>query len=101
MGKSAFESFEKDELASAILLARATVETSAALWYLRTKLEAAVQSKSADKIDEDLMRLLMGSLWSETDHRRLARLQKNREKETVKSAERLVEDLKARVTIPQ
>ncbi len=41
------------------------------------------------------------SLWSETDHRRLARRQKNREKETVNSAERLVEDLKTRVTIPQ
>ncbi len=41
------------------------------------------------------------SLWSETDHRRLARLEKNREKETAKSAERLVDDLKARVNIPQ
>ena len=60
-GKSAFESFRKDELASAILLARATVETSAALWYLRTKLETAIQSRTADTIDEDLMRLLMGS----------------------------------------
>ena len=41
------------------------------------------------------------SLWSETDHRRLARLGKNREKETVNSAERLVDDLKTRVSIPQ
>ena len=40
------------------------------------------------------------SLWSETDHRRLARLEKNREKETVNSAQRLVEDLKTRVTLP-
>jgi hypothetical protein len=38
------------------------------------------------------------SLWSETDHRRLARLEKNREKETVNSAQRLVDDLKTRVT---
>ena len=41
------------------------------------------------------------SLWSETDHRRLARLGKNREKETVNSADRLVDDLKTRVSIPQ
>src|SRR5580704_974915 len=38
------------------------------------------------------------SLWSETDHSRLARREKNREKETINSADRLVEDLKARVS---
>jgi hypothetical protein len=36
-------------------------------------------------------------LWSETDHRGLARLEKNREKETINSSQRLVEDLKQRV----
>jgi hypothetical protein len=41
------------------------------------------------------------SLWSETDHRRLAGREKNREKETVNSAQRLVDDLKTRVTVPQ
>jgi hypothetical protein len=41
------------------------------------------------------------SLWSETDHRKLAKMEKNREKETVNSAQRLVDDLKARVTVPQ
>jgi len=41
------------------------------------------------------------SLWSETDHRKLARMEKNREKETVNSAQRLVDDLKTRVVIPQ
>ena len=41
------------------------------------------------------------SLWSETDHRKLARREKNREKETVNSAQRLVDDLRTRVTIPQ
>ncbi len=35
-------------------------------------------------------------LWSAVDHRRLARLESNREKETVKSAVRLVDDLKER-----
>ena len=37
------------------------------------------------------------SLWSEVDHRRLARREKNREKETINSAARLVQDLKTRV----
>jgi len=36
------------------------------------------------------------SLWSTIDHRRLARLQKNREKEMINSAERLVEELRSR-----
>jgi hypothetical protein len=40
------------------------------------------------------------SLWSETDHRRLAKMEKNREKETVNSAQRLVEDWKMRATVP-
>lgn len=35
-------------------------------------------------------------LWSTIDHRRLARLESNREKETVNSAVRLVDELKAR-----
>jgi hypothetical protein len=41
------------------------------------------------------------SLWSETDHRRLARMEKNREKETANSAQRLVDDLKTRVSVRQ
>lgn len=40
------------------------------------------------------------SLWSTVDHRRLARLEKNREKETINSAERLVEELKMRTQAP-
>jgi hypothetical protein len=34
LGRSTFESFENSKLASAILLTRVAVETSAALWYL-------------------------------------------------------------------
>jgi len=41
------------------------------------------------------------TLWSETDHRRLAKREKNREKETVISAQRLVDDLKTRINVPQ
>ena len=39
-------------------------------------------------------------LWSVTDHRRLARWEKNREKETINSADRLVEGMKARIVSP-
>jgi len=38
------------------------------------------------------------ALWSAVDHRKLARREKNREKETVNSADRLVDQLKARVS---
>jgi hypothetical protein len=37
------------------------------------------------------------SLWSTVEHRRLARLEKNREKETINAAEKLVSNLKARL----
>ncbi len=36
-------------------------------------------------------------LWSVTDHRRLARFEKNREKETINSADRLVTGLRVRL----
>ena len=39
LSRSAVESFEKRKLASAILLTRASMETSAALWYFRDILE--------------------------------------------------------------
>ncbi len=39
------------------------------------------------------------SLWLTIDHRRLARREKNREKETINSAERLVGELKTRASI--
>jgi hypothetical protein len=39
-------------------------------------------------------------LWSVTDHRRLARREKNREKETINSADRLVDNMKQRITPP-
>lgn len=41
------------------------------------------------------------SLWSTFDHRRLARMEKNREKEMINSAERLVEELRSRSGTPQ
>jgi hypothetical protein len=41
------------------------------------------------------------SLWSTIDHRRLARMEKNREKEMINSAERLVEELRSRSVTTQ
>jgi hypothetical protein len=61
LGRSAFEDFERNKLASAILLTRASTETSAALWYLAVKLKAAVEAKELGSIDDFLVKLLMGS----------------------------------------
>jgi len=61
LGRSAFENFEKEHLASAIVLTRAGVETSAALWFLRGKVQTALEKRTVGNLDEHLMRLLMGS----------------------------------------
>jgi hypothetical protein len=61
MSRGAFENFERNNLAVAILLTRAAVETSAALWYLSSKLDATLQAGTVGDIDDYLMRLMMGS----------------------------------------
>ena len=61
LSRCAFENLEKERLASAITLIRAAVETSAALWYLWTKLDGAVQARAVGDIDDYLMKLIMGS----------------------------------------
>jgi len=61
LSRGAFEKFEKNKLAIAILLTRAAVETSAAVWYLCAKVDAAVQSGTLGDIDDYLMKLVMGS----------------------------------------
>ncbi len=60
IGRAAFEDFERDKLVSAIVLTRAAVETSAALWYLCTKVAAAIKSASVGNIDQYLTRLAVG-----------------------------------------
>lgn len=69
LGRSAFESLVSDTLLSGIVLTRAAVETSAALWYLCAKVEAVVDSKMVEDVDEYLMKLAMGTAtgWAETD----------------------------------
>jgi hypothetical protein len=76
------------------------------VWSSTNSYNNTTQVHSSQIVDPELVLTIFdaktkNSLWSETDHRRLARLEKNREKETAKSAERLVDDLKARVNIPQ
>jgi hypothetical protein len=60
LGRAAVENLERDRLVSAIVLIRAAVETSAALWYLWGKIAAAVESNALGDIDTYLMRLISG-----------------------------------------
>src|SRR6266481_6346902 len=60
LGRAAFEEFEKDRLAAAVVLTRAAVETSAALWYLYGKVQASVESAEVGDIDDYLMKMSMG-----------------------------------------
>jgi cation transport protein ChaC len=61
LSRSAFENLEKNKLGSAITLTRAAIETSAALWYLWTKLDGCVKARTVGDIDDYLMKLIMGS----------------------------------------
>ena len=61
LARCAIGHFGRSELASAILLTRAAIETSATVWYLHKKLSASVESGTVGDIDEYLMKLLMGS----------------------------------------
>jgi hypothetical protein len=60
LGRTACEDFERDKLVSAIVLTRAAVETSAALWTLCAKVTATIESGLVGDIDEYLMRLVVG-----------------------------------------
>lgn len=76
------------------------------VWSSTNTYDNTTQVHSAQIVDPQLVLTIYdakskNSLWSTVDHRRLARRQKNREKETINSAERLVEELKTRVSIAQ
>lgn len=60
LSRAAFEEFEKERLAAAVVLTRAAVETSAALWYLCGKVQASVESTEVGDIDDYLMKMSMG-----------------------------------------
>jgi hypothetical protein len=61
LSHGAFENFERERLALAILETRAAVETSAALWYLHAKLDTALRARAMGDIDDFLMKLSLGS----------------------------------------
>jgi hypothetical protein len=66
LGRTAVENFKKDRVAAATLLTRAVVETTAALWYLRKKMTAALEAQALGDIDDYLMKLTYGTrVWEE------------------------------------
>jgi hypothetical protein len=73
------------------------------VWSSHNTYTNTTQVHSAQIVDPQLVSIYDGKtktqLWSETDHRRLARMQKNRDKETINSAQRLVDDLRTRVNL--
>jgi hypothetical protein len=76
------------------------------VWSSTNTYNNTTQVHSAQIIDPQLVLTIYdakskNSLWATVDHRRLAHLEKNREKETINSADRLVEELRTRVEIAQ
>jgi hypothetical protein len=76
------------------------------VWSATNYYTGKTQVYSSENIDPQLALKIYdakskSALWSAIDHRQLARREKNREKEIIKSAERLVDQLKTRVAIPQ
>jgi hypothetical protein len=73
------------------------------VWSTNNTYDGTTQVHSAQIVDPQLVLTIYdakskNSLWSTIDHRRLARREKNREKETINSAERLVDELRTRAT---
>jgi hypothetical protein len=62
LGRTAFENLHADRLTAAIVLTRAAIETTAALWYLFNKMSDAIKAGSVGDIDHDLTRLSVGTL---------------------------------------
>lgn len=61
LARTAYEMFTRDELASAVTLTRACMESVAAMWYLQEKIQHVIDTKEVGDINGVLMRLLMGS----------------------------------------
>jgi hypothetical protein len=87
-------------------LAYRVVDKGTRVWSSINTYNGATDVNSREITDPQLVLTIYdaktkNSLWSTIDHRRLARREKNREKETINSAERLVDELKTRASIPQ
>lgn len=61
IAQDALQKLNEERYASAILLTRAAVETTAALWYLEAKIKRALESRDIAELDEKAKRLLVGS----------------------------------------
>lgn len=67
LAQAAIENYKQEQVAAATLLTRGAMETTAALWYLRKKVTAAINAKALGDVDDHLMRLAMGTRnWGET-----------------------------------
>lgn len=60
LSRDAFECFMKEDSASAVVLTRAAMETTAALWTLRDKIEKALKLGSVADLGTYLARLRVG-----------------------------------------
>jgi hypothetical protein len=60
LGRAALHEFEENRLVAGIVLTRAVAETSAALWYLRSKVDDAIKSNEVGDIDTYLVKLNVG-----------------------------------------
>jgi hypothetical protein len=95
-----------DDVDMIVELAYTVVNGGTRVWSSTNTYNHTTQVHSAQITDPQVVLTIYDaktktSLWSETDHRRLARREANREKEIVNSAQRLVDDLKLRVNVPQ
>lgn len=59
--RSSYEAFLSDKLATAMLLTRSTLESTAAIWYLNEKIQRVVESGTIGDFDDCLMKLIVGS----------------------------------------
>ena len=90
-----------DEAELIIELSYEVVNEGTRVWSATNTYNNTTQVYSRQIIDPQLILTIYdaktkNSLWSTIDHRKLARLEKNREKEMINSAERLVEELRSR-----
>ncbi|WP_455756466.1 hypothetical protein [Sulfurimonas sp.] len=61
LAETAYQSLQKNNIASGILLVRALMETTSMLFYLNSKMKSTIKDKDIDEFDDKIMRILLGS----------------------------------------
>ena len=61
LARAALQTLDAEQFAAAVVLTRAAVETSAALWYLDEKVEVAIADNKLGDLDDCVVRLLCGT----------------------------------------